>query len=340
METGQQEKIAVIVPTLNEEKHIAACLQSLISGIRGYAGDILVLDGGSRDRTCAIVSDIASRHPEVRLIPNPARLQSAGVNLGAQSSPDATILIRADAHADYPADFIAQCVRALRTQNATSVVVPMITEGKSPMQRAIAAAQNSKLGNGGSAHRSQGTSRFVEHGHHAAFDRAFFTRLGGYDERFTHNEDAELDVRAVAAGGRIWMCCDAAITYIPRDRLIALAKQYFRHGQGRARTTMLHRQPPRPRQMAPVVALAGCVVGLLLAMIHPIFLLLPLLYAAICFSAGLSLAVTNEDFACVLSGAAAMVMHLSWAVGFLCGLVRFSRISPRIISGDACISSS
>ena len=130
------------------------------------------------------------------------------------------MLLRADAHADYPPGFVAAVTEALAQPGVTSVVVPMRTVGVTPFQRAVAAAQNSRLGNGGSAHRGGGgPSGPVEHGHHAAFDRDAFLRLGGYDERFTHNEDAEHDVRATRAGGLVWMCREAPVTYFPRATL-------------------------------------------------------------------------------------------------------------------------
>ncbi len=110
----------------------------------------------------------------------------------------------------------------------------MATVGKVGFQRAVAAAQNSVLGNGGSAHRRAAVSRYVDHGHHAAFDRAFFLSIGGYNETFSHNEDAEYDHR-VALGRRqsesgcVAMSCSA--TFPRRTPAGALAKQYFRHGR-------------------------------------------------------------------------------------------------------------
>ncbi|MEJ0048194.1 MAG: glycosyltransferase [Rhodospirillales bacterium] len=175
---------------------IEACLRSLLVSVEqaglGAAFEILVMDGGSTDETAAIVGRMSAQVPAIRLCANPGRLQSAAVNLAAEiADPRARILMRADAHALYPANFVGDCMAALRDQDASSVVVPMINRGVTPIQRAIAAAQSGRLGNGGSAHRTAGASCFVDHGHHAAFDRAVFQRLGGYDTRFTHNEDAE-----------------------------------------------------------------------------------------------------------------------------------------------------
>ena len=317
--------ISIVVPTLNEEAYIEACLTSLIGQWPDGAWEILVVDGGSTDRTPEIVASFHEHHEGVVLLRNPRRLQSAAMNLAARvASPRATVLIRADAHAIYPPDFVRGCVAALLRTGATSVVVPMHTRARPDafLQQSIAAAQSSRLGNGGAAHRTGCVSGYVEHGHHAAFDRAFFRSLGGYDESFTHNEDAELDVRAIAAGGRIWMCADVPVVYYPRDRIGHLSKQYFRHGGGRARTLRKHRLTPKPRQMIPVVALAGCAAGLVVAPFVPMLASFALVYPVACLGWGVVQAARRRDPRLIVGGLARITLHLSWAAGFLIGLAR------------------
>jgi succinoglycan biosynthesis protein ExoA len=310
--------VTIVVPALNEEAHIEACVESLVDQFYPGLIEIMVLDGGSTDATRAIVQRLARQHGIVRLIHNPGRLQSAACNLAARlAAPWSTVLVRADAHAVYQRHFVAACALSLQEKGATSVVVPMRTVGDKGLQRAVAAVQNSVLGNGGSAHRQAGRSGFVEHGHHAAFDLAFFRSVGGYDETFTHNEDAELDVRMAAAGGRIWMCGEATIDYIPRSRISALARQYFNHGKGRARTLLTHGLRPKPRQMLPLAMLFGCVGGLVAAPFWAPAALVPAGYAAACTAVGLVAALRARSLPFLAMGPVAMVMHLSWAVGVL-----------------------
>jgi succinoglycan biosynthesis protein ExoO len=321
--------VTIVVPCLNEERYIATCLDSLVSQVQPGQHEILVIDGGSTDATRAIVAAYSAHHPSVRLLHNPDRLQSAAVNLAAQRAhPSATVLLRADAHAHYQPNFVRNCVRDLLATGATSVVVPMHTgtmAGK-PLQAAIAAAQSSRLGNGGAAHRIAPTSRFVDHGHHAAFNLAFFRQIGGYDPTFATNEDAELDIRAARAGGKVWMCAHAPVTYYPRDTFKRLALQYYRHGTGRARTLRKHHLRPRLRQVAPVAILAGCLAGLGLAPIAPAPAALVLLYPVACFGWGATQAVKHGKPELVMGGAALITMHLSWATGFLRALTE-SKVS-------------
>ena len=317
--------VSIVVPTLNEESYIEACLTSLVGQWPEGSYEILVMDGGGTDRTQSIVATFSATHPAVVLRHNPRRLQSAAMNLAARmATPRATVLVRADAHAYYAPDFVQCCVSALLRNDATSVVVPMRTQALrgAGLQHAIAAAQSSRLGNGGAAHRNGGASGFVEHGHHAAFDREFFRSIGGYDEEFTHNEDAELDIRAIAAGGRIWMCTEAAPIYYPRDRFGRLARQYFRHGAGRAKTLRKHHIKPRARQLAPVAALAGCLAGLAAAPFAPVAGSLAFIYPAACLGWGVGGAIRRRDPWLIVGGLVLMTMHMSWALGFLTGLAR------------------
>jgi succinoglycan biosynthesis protein ExoA len=329
--------VALVVPVLNEADYIVRCLDSLLAqrAPAGMTVAIIVADGGSTDRTTAIVAEMAAAHPAIRLLRNPRRLQSAAVNLAAREAAQGVgVLLRADAHALYPPDFVVACVDALRESGAQSVVVPMATVGVGGFQRAVAAAQNSRLGNGGSRHRRAGVSGFVEHGHHAAFDRRFFLSIGGYDESFSHNEDAEYDHRAMLAGGRIWMCAGATVTYFPRRDPWALARQYVRHGAGRARTLLTHRIRPRPRQVLPLFILAGVALGLLGAPLFPPLAAIPASYLALCLAWGVVAALRRRDPWLLAMGPAAIIIHLSWAVGFLRACMTWRRRPVPICRAD------
>jgi succinoglycan biosynthesis protein ExoA len=323
MHADQKPFVSILMPALNEEAYISAALASIMPQRDEVHYEVLVIDGGSTDRTRAIVEEIAASNSRVRLVANEKRIQAAAVNLGARTADArARYLVRADCHLHYPEDFVERCVSTLADKNVASVVVPMHTEGTTCLQRAIAAAQNSRLGNGGSAHRRPGWSGLVEHGHHAAFDRKTFLDLGGYDEDFTHNEDAEFDKRLVQSGARIFLDSGAAITYYPRTSFAALARQYFSYGWGRASTLIKHSSLPRARQMLPVAAFLANLAAAALSVIDLRFLLLSAAYVLACSVWGLGLAIAKRQICLVLAGPAAIVMHMSWAAGFLLKLLR------------------
>jgi succinoglycan biosynthesis protein ExoA len=307
------------MPALNEERYVADAISSILPQSEDVQYELLVLDGGSSDRTCEIVLELATRQPRIRLIHNNRRIQSAALNIAAEvCDPRAEILVRADCHAHYPADFAARCADTLRRAQSASVVVPMRAVGRQPMQKAIAAAQNSRLGNGGSQHRIAGHSGYVEHGHHAAFDRAVFRALGGYDETAPYNEDAEFDTRLLSSGRRIYLDGSLTIDYFPRTSLRALARQYFRHGWGRANTLLKHAKVPKLRQILPVLMFLLSVGGIALwPFAGPALVLPAAIYGVSCLAWASILALESCDAFVLLAAPAAIVMHMSWATGFL-----------------------
>ncbi len=314
-------RVEIVVPARNEERVIARTLRALLpSSPWPFRWHLTVADGRSGDATAAIASAVDPDN--VSVVPNHLTLQSCGVNMVALSLPDdVDVVVRADAHCVYPPDFVASVVAALERSGADSVVVAMHSrsgEG-SAFGRATAAAQNSRLGNGGASHRNAGRSGFVDHGHHAAFRREAFAALGGYDETFSHNEDAEFDLRMAAAGRKVFLDGGSTIGYLVRETPAALARQYFAYGAGRARTVLKHNKV-RLRQIAPAVVTAGNAACLLLSPLLPWTLAAPALYAAACLALGA--AASGAKGAERLAGIPAMIMHHAWGAGFLSTMAR------------------
>ena len=307
--------VLVVIPTLNEAKHIGPLLDWLSARLEGMQARLVVVDGGSTDRTRDIVQ--ARTSDRIALVGNPQRLQSAGLNLAADKFADDRTkwLLRLDAHARYPDDYCDRLLDDARLHGADSVVVSMDAVGSGFWQRAIALAQNSRFGNGGSAHRLAGTGQWVHHGHHALMRMDAFKAVGGYDASFSHNEDAELDLRLGMAGYRIWLTAKTRLQYIPRSTPSSLARQYFRFGRGRARTILKHHQRPRARQVV-LIALAPALCLIVLAPLHPIFLVPVLVWASACLAAGIMISVSGKDRLGLPAGFMAGLMQASWSLGF------------------------
>jgi len=306
----------VVIPCLNEAAHIGELVAQLVGPADRLDMLIVVADGGSTDGTVRIVEEIAAHEPRVVLLRNPRRLQAAAVNLAVAAYGDAFArFIRIDAHGGYPDDYCEKLIGEADATGADSVVVSMITKGTGAFQRATATAQNSKLGNGGSPHREGAKGHWTDHGHHALMSVAAFRAVGGYDESFSHNEDAELDYRLGAAGYRIWMTDRTVMTYYPRASVGGLFRQYLGYGRGRARNILKHRAMPKARQMVPLMVLP-VVAGALLAFVS-LSALIPMgVWVAACLGYGVWLALAERNPYGPLAGFSAMVMHLAWSAGF------------------------
>jgi succinoglycan biosynthesis protein ExoA len=327
MTDTQSNAALIVVPCLNESAHIEGLIDTLISQSQGTGSLIVIADGGSTDGTVDKVKQAAAQHDSLKYLFNPQRLQSAAVNLAvATYGADFEYVIRIDAHAGYPTDYITQLISAAKAKSAASVVVSMDTIGTSDMQTAVAIAQNSKLGNGGSDHRlNAGDGRWVDHGHHALMRIDAFQEVGGYDESFSHNEDAELDQRLTQAGHKIWLTGKTHIDYFPRDSFAGLARQYFGFGAGRARTVLKHKIMPRARQLIPALLFPVALCALLTPFIWlacvPILLWVCLVVVFGSLEARKHDA-TNNPIGMARVVLSVAIMHMTWSMGFCRSVLR------------------
>ena len=155
----------------------------------------------------------------------------------------------------------------------------------------------------------------MDHGHHALMRLRAFRAVGGYDDQFSHNEDAELDHRLKGAGYRIWLTGLTGLTYFPRSHLGPLIRQYYNFGRGRARNLRKNKTRPAARQ-AVVAMLAPAAALVVLTPISAIFALPLILWLLACLAGGVMIAVQTGRPRGLFAGLAAGTMHMAWSAGF------------------------
>ena len=249
--------VSVIIACLDEEAHIEECIEAVQA--QGWPRDrleILVADGMSVDATREILGRLAVADERIHLVDNPAGVRAAGLNECIRRA-QGDVIVRIDVRADYAPDFVEKCVAALDRTGADSVGGAARPRAKTFFQRCVAAALRSPLGINGSKPRASDEEGFVETVWPGAFERRVFERIGLFDANAVTNEHAELNQRILEAGGRVYMSRDIVAHYYPRDSMIALARQYFEHGRGRARTLLKHRKLASIRPALPFLGLVG-----------------------------------------------------------------------------------
>ena len=323
--SDRQPFVTVAIPCLDEARFIGPCLRSVLG--QDYPGallEILVADGGSTDGTLAVVASLAAEDPRVVLLANPDRLQAPGMNAILRRARG-DVIVRMDVHCEYAGDYVRRCVEVLERTGADNVGGAQRARAASPFQRALCSALESPLGVGGASYRSPRNEGFVDTVFLGAFRRRVFEQVGLYDPGAITNEDAELNQRLRAAGGRIYLSREIVVSYVPRDSFHALARQYFRYGRGRARTVLKHGVRGSVRGMLPAMAVVAGALLLATAHLQP---LTPWLLGAFAGLAGAEAVRVGRGggLAQVLRVWAIFpVLHLSHGLGFLAGLGRYLR---------------
>ena len=313
--------VSVIIPMRNEQASIARCLDSVLANVL-TSGDfeILVLYGESEDQSAQIVTEYSQRDPRVRLIPNPARLQAAAFNRGLDLARGGFV-VRLDAHSIYADDYLAQCVRLLEETGAGNVGGVQRAVGTSWVSRAIAAAVSSKFAAGDARYRNATGACFTDTVYLGSWRTATLRRLGGMSTAWAVNEDDELNIRLRNAGETVYLSPTIRSTYFVRASFTKLARQYFRYGFWKVRTLRAYPGSLRWRQLvAPAFVASLALSWLLIHWLGSFGLAHVALYLGANVVASV-ISARRTSFAILpLLPIAFLIIHLSWGIGFWCGL--------------------
>lgn len=261
MAGAQLPFISVVVPVRNEARHIGRTLRQLLA--QEYPADrfeVIVADGMSTDGTAALVAEVASGHPQVRLVSNDRRLSGAGRNAGFREGKGEVFVV-VDGHCFVPDDrLLANTARLLVTTGADCLgrPQPLDPPGLTPFQRAVALARGSWLGHGRDTHiydDFEGFASPVSNG--ATYRRAVIEGIGPIDEAFDACEDVEFNYRVERAGFTCFTSPQLTVRYYPRETLPALLRQMARYGAGRFRFVRKHPEALSAGQLVPAAFLLG-----------------------------------------------------------------------------------
>src|SRR5580692_11822715 len=113
--------VSIVLPCRNEQGYIQACLQSIVEQEPPEGGfEILVADGMSTDGTRDYLQQIAKERPQIRVLDNPGRIVSTGLNAAIRAARG-EIIVRMDAHTNYAPDYVRQCLAVMDETGADNV---------------------------------------------------------------------------------------------------------------------------------------------------------------------------------------------------------------------------
>ncbi|MGW2330771.1 glycosyltransferase family 2 protein [Streptomyces sp. NPDC001700] len=317
MDPRQLPAVSVIMPVLNEERHLRNSVRHILEQEYDGEMEVVIAVGPSSDRTEEIAAQLASEDPRVNTVPNPTGRTPAALNAAIKASRH-PVVVRVDGHGMLSPNYIATAVRLLEETGAQNVGGIMHAEGENDWERAVAAAMTSKIGVGNAAFHTGGDAAPADTVYLGVFRREALERQGGYNEEFIRAQDWELNFRIREAGGLVWFSPELKVSYRPRPNVRELAKQYRNYGRWRHVVARFHQGSINARYLAPPTAVVAIAVGTVVgAAVSPWGFLIPGGYLAAIAAGSLPAGKGLPVGARVRIPLALATMHMSWGWGFL-----------------------
>lgn len=321
-------EVAIIIPTLNEERFISRCLNSIIKQTYEFEKmDVMIIDGGSNDKTKDIVAEYQKSHQNIRFIENKKKIQSVAFNIGFKKST-APYIIRLDAHAEYDSKYISLCIENLKQDEKRGNVggrCNILPFNQSLWAQTNAILNHSRFGIGGAAFRVSNEAHNTDSVPFGAFPRKIIEKIGGMREDLPRGEDNEYNSRIRKAGYKIFFDPNIISSYFARPTLGASCKQMYANGNSIGYLYYIDREAIGIRHIVPLLFVVSGLFSIIISVLWS-----PFCYV---FCGGLALYIIADAIASIM-GAKDNVkctlplfilffcVHVSYGMGTIAGLIK------------------
>lgn len=321
-------EVAIVIPTLNEERFISRCLNSIIKQTYEFEKmDVMIIDGGSNDKTKDIVAEYQKSHQNIRFIENKKKIQSVAFNIGFKKST-APYIIRLDAHAEYDSKYISLCIENLKQDEKRGNVggrCNILPFNQSLWAQTNAILNHSRFGIGGAAFRVSNEAHNTDSVPFGAFPRKIIEKIGGMREDLPRGEDNEYNSRIRKAGYKIFFDPNIISSYFARPTLGASCKQMYANGNSIGYLYYIDREAIGIRHLVPLLFVISGLFSIIISVLWS-----PFCYV---FCGGLALYIIADAIASIM-GAKDNVkctlplfilffcVHVSYGMGTIAGLIK------------------
>ncbi len=214
--------ISVVVTVLNEGESVRPLMESLAAQTLP-PDEVVIVDGGSRDNTVAILREYESRLPLSVVVKAGANI-SQGRNRGIALARGDVIAVT-DAGVILQRDWLAQITEPLVDDPAREVVSGFfVADARSVFEAAMGAAVLPLPD-------EIDPATFLPSSRSIAFRKSAWEAVGGYPEWLDYCEDLIFDLR-LKERTTFALRRDAVVYFRPRGSLRAFFKQYYRYARG------------------------------------------------------------------------------------------------------------
>ncbi|MBQ9205633.1 MAG: glycosyltransferase family 2 protein [Treponema sp.] len=319
--------ISLGIIALNEELYLPSILEDVLSQTFPHSQiDFVLIDSLSADNTKRIMEQFreqySSKFHNIRVLENAGKWQANGWNVFIDNAVG-DILVKVDAHAHIPCDFIKRLIDTMEEGHFDVLggKRPTILKENTKWSEILLEAENSLFGSGIAVFRTSDKPRFVKSVFHGAYRKEVFQKAGNFNERLRRTEDNEIHWR-IRQKGFLIRYEPSIISYqYARPTLRKMMKQKFSNGYWIGKTVWICPRCLSLYHFAPV----GFFVALILTGYFSFISAIPLisligLYGAFNFVNTLVSVIKNKKISQLVLFVLFPLLHISYGVGTLLGL--------------------
>lgn len=235
--------------------------------------EVILVDSASTDDTREKLEQFALKCQELQfrrivVLDNPKRKQAAGWNAMIREAQE-DIVIRIDAHASIPKDFVRKNVELQKQgEMITGGPRPNVIDQPTPWKETLFLAESSMFGSSIAPYRRQTGRHYVDSMFHAAYRRNIFDEVGVFNESLGRTEDNELHYRMRQAGYKFCYDSDIISYQHIRNSFSGMLKQKYGNGYWIGKTVKVCPGCLSIYHFVPFAFLIGIVLTTLLCVFH------------------------------------------------------------------------
>ncbi len=321
--------VSLCVIAYNEEERLSGLLEDIANQTYPRSlTELVFIDNGSTDTTPALMASFERFNRDYMRIcirSQGKSNQAHGWNT-ALCNAMGDIIIRIDAHARIPEDYIEQCVYEI--ENGEYIVGggrPCISYRHDEWSDTLLAAEECLFGSSIMGYRRrQNEKKYLSSLFHAAYRREVFEKVGGFNEYLGRTEDNELHYRMRKKGYRFACCPNITSNQYIRGSFKAMLRQKWSNGLWIGLTCFVSPCCLSVLHFAPLGWVLALLITVIMAIKGSVRLLGLLLIAYILFDAAITLsafAFNGFNKYKPLLFLMFPALHLSYGLGTLCGIL-------------------
>ena len=227
--------VSVCVVAYNEEKVLGNLLNDIKAQDYEHSKiEVVLIDSMSTDHTKDIMRDFQQQMSDdfkkIQVLENLKKKQASGWNVAIRNF-SGDVMIRVDAHASIPPEFVRKNVEILESGEMVSGGPrPNMIDESTPWKETLLLAEQSMFGSSMASYRRSQKKQYVKSLFHGAYRREVLEKVNGFDEQLGRTEDNEFHYRIRQAGYQICYSPEIISYQHARSTLPGMLKQKYGNG--------------------------------------------------------------------------------------------------------------